>query len=82
MKYAFMSFSCPRAALGEALDLVKESGYAGFEPRIDAGHAHGIETNMTPAARRETRRMAEDKGVTLCCLASSAKLAGRRASSC
>ena len=78
MKYSFMSFSCPKLPLGEALDLVKASGYAGFEPRVDAGHAHGIEPDMPADRRREARALAEDKGVALCCLASSVKLASRR----
>ncbi len=46
MNYAFMNFSCPDASLAEALDLVRESGYTGFEPRIGAGHAHGVEVGM------------------------------------
>ncbi|MBR3504524.1 MAG: sugar phosphate isomerase/epimerase [Clostridia bacterium] len=79
MNYAFMSFSCPGLPLGEALDLAKASGYAGFEPRIDAGHAHGIEPGMPKDARRAARALAGDKGVSLCCLASSVKLASRRA---
>ncbi|MBO4884642.1 MAG: sugar phosphate isomerase/epimerase [Clostridia bacterium] len=77
MKYAFMSFSCPELTLPEALELVRTSGYSGFEPRIDAGHKHGIETAMTKAARAEAKRMAADSGVTLCCLASSVQLASR-----
>ena len=78
MKYSFMSFSCPKLGLAEALDLVKESGYTGFEPRIDAGHAHGIETDMPAEKRRAARALAQDKQVSLCCLASSVKLAGRK----
>ncbi len=79
MRYAFMSFSCPRATLAEALDLVKESGYAGFEPRIAEGHAHGIEPDMTPAARREARETAAEKQIALCCLATSVRLSGKQA---
>ena len=78
MNYAFMSFSCPKMALPEALALVKASGYAGFEPRIDSGHAHGIETSMPKAERRRAREIAADAGVTLCCLATSVQLASRR----
>ena len=71
MKYAFMSFSCPTLTLPEALKLVSDSGYDGFEIRIDAGHAHGIETDMPAAKRREARDMARDMGVDLACLATS-----------
>ena len=79
MNYAFMSFSCPKATLAEALDLVKANGYTGFEPRTDAGHTHGIETSMTTEKRREARKLAEEKQIALCCLATSVKLSGRRA---
>ena len=78
MQYAFMSFSCPKATLPEALDLVRDSGYGGFEPRVEEGHAHGIELDMPSAKRREARALAEEKQVALCCLATSVKLAGRR----
>ena len=77
MRYSFMSFSCPGSTLGEALDLAKATGYAGFEPRIDSGHSHGIEPGMTVEKRRAARQIAEDKGVALCCLATSVRLAGR-----
>ncbi len=79
MNYAFMSFSCPELTLPEALALVKASGYAGFEPRIESGHAHGIETTMPKEKRREARELAAEAGVTLCCLATSVQLASRRA---
>ena len=78
MRYAFMSFSCPRATLAEALDIVKENGYTGFEPRIAVGHAHGIELGMTSAARREARDTAAEKQVDLCCLATSVQLSGKQ----
>ena len=55
-----MSFSCPKATLPEALDLVRDSGYGGFEPRVEEGHAHGIEYGMTSAERREARALAEE----------------------
>jgi len=78
MNYAFMSFSCPQLTLGEALDLVRDSGYTGFEPRIDSGHRHGIEPGMTPEKRREALSLAADRQVALCCLATSVQLASRR----
>ena len=44
MKYAFMSFSCPELTLSEMLALAARVGYDGIEPRLAAGHRHGIET--------------------------------------
>lgn len=78
MKYSFMSFSCPGLALSEALDLVKASGYTGFEPRIESGHQHGIEPGMSPAKMKEAASIAADKQVSLCCLATSVVLASRQ----
>ena len=77
MKYSFMSFSCPEATLKEALDLAQATGYAGFEPRIDSGHGHGIEPDMPADQRREARRIMADSPVVLCCLATSVRLASR-----
>lgn len=47
MKYAFMSFSCPDASLGDALALAQQAGYQGFEPRCGINHRHGIALGMT-----------------------------------
>ena len=77
MRYSFMSFSCPELDLRSALALARRLGYDGFEPRIDSGHRHGIELNMSPTARVVTRAIARDSGVALCCLATSVQLAGR-----
>ncbi len=70
-----MSFSCPDLTLAEMLEAAAQWGYKGLEPRIDAGHAHGIETSLTPAARQAVRQQVAASPVTLCCLASSARFA-------
>lgn len=75
MKYAFMSFSCPALTLDEMLALARRLGYDGIEPRLDAGHRHGIESSLDAAARRSARRQVEASGVALCCLATGARLA-------
>jgi sugar phosphate isomerase/epimerase len=69
MKYAFMSFSCPRLSLAEMLTLAARLGYDGIEPRLSAGHAHGIETTMSSAARQVVRRQVAESGIALACLA-------------
>ena len=71
MKYAFMTFSTPTQTLEEILALVCEYGYDGLEPRLDAGHAHGIEVDATPARRAELRSRCAEAGVPLACLATS-----------
>ena len=46
MNYSFMTFSCPEASLAEALEMAERFGYDGIEPRISAGHGHGIELGI------------------------------------
>lgn len=71
MKYAFMTFSTPTLNLAEVLALARQYGYDGIEPRLDAGHQHGIEVSRTLAERAAIRKQAAESGVTLACLATS-----------
>ena len=75
MKYAFMTFSTPTLTMEENLAAAKRFGYDGLEPRMDAGHAHGVELDASSAKRAELRRAAEEAGVELACLATSLKYA-------
>ncbi|HEY3342064.1 MAG TPA: sugar phosphate isomerase/epimerase family protein [Anaerolineae bacterium] len=75
LKYSFMSFSCPHANLDELLAMAKCYGYDGVEPRIEAGHAHGIEPNISAQARQQIRQKALDAEVALCCIATSVHFA-------
>ncbi len=75
MKYSFMSFSTPALTLAEMLSLAKELGYDGVEPRIDAGHAHEVEVATPEGRRKELRDQAADSGISLCCVATSCKVA-------
>ncbi len=75
MKYAFMSFSCPDSTLAEMLVVAAELGYAGLEPRLDAHHAHGIETSLSGPQRQAVKAQVTDSGVALACLAVSSRFA-------
>ena len=75
MKYAFMSFSCPDLSFDDLLSTARRFGYDGIEPRIESGHAHGVELESTPDERALIRRKAEDSGVAICCIATSRKYA-------
>jgi sugar phosphate isomerase/epimerase len=75
MEYAFMSFSCPKLSLHEMLALAHRYGYQGLEPRIEAGHAHGIELDTPLATRRALADEACDSGIDLCCVATSRRYA-------
>ena len=71
MKYSFMTFSCPQLSLTELLETAKRYGYDGIEPRIQAEHKHGIETNTPSARRAEVKREAAGSGLGFPCLATS-----------
>ena len=71
MKYSFMSFSCPTLNLSELLALAKKLGYDGIEPRIDCGHAHGVEIAATAESRQAALQAAQKAGVAICCVATS-----------
>ncbi len=78
MRYSFMSFSCPQLILDEMLALAKRLGYDGVEPRLMSGHRHGVETDASPAARREIRAKVAASGIALACLATSCSYADPR----
>lgn len=71
MRYAFMSFSAPEQSLPELLATARKYGYDGIEPRLDARHAHGVETAATSADRETMRRQVADSGIAMACLATS-----------
>ena len=75
MKYSFMSFSCPEADMGEFLSIAVKYGYDGIEPRIDAGHKHGIEPGADEIYLRDAEKKAADAGIGICCIASSCQFA-------
>ncbi len=84
MNFSFMTWSTPELTLRENLDLAVKLGYDGLEPRTSGflkredgqkTQKHGVELYTTPAERSEIRRMAEDAGIALCCIATSNKYA-------
>jgi len=70
-----MSFSCPDADIGTLLDIAGMYGYDGIEPRIGAGHKHGIEPGAEKQYLREIRKKADETGVDICCIATSCEFA-------
>lgn len=71
MKFSFMTFSCPELGWGDVLRVARDFGYDGVEPRAQAKHAHGIEVGASAGQRAAIRRMAQDAGVAIACLATS-----------
>jgi sugar phosphate isomerase/epimerase len=75
MKFAFMSFSCPELSLVQLLDLARQLGYDGVEPRVECKHGHGIELGLSAAGRKTARALAAEKGVAFACVATSCSYA-------
>jgi sugar phosphate isomerase/epimerase len=75
MKLSFMTFACPEWTLGQIIKGAKECGYAGFEPRVEADHHHGIEVSASPADRKHAAGTARDAGLAISCLATSCTFA-------
>jgi len=73
LKTAFMTFSTPDWSLNEILSFCQQTGYDGIEPRVEAGHKHGIELSLSSTERADVRKQAEDSGIALGCLATSIK---------
>jgi sugar phosphate isomerase/epimerase len=72
MQFAFMTFSCPKASLDEALAMVRRFGYDGLEVRIGSNHAHGVEPGCDAAAARAA---AAGAGVAFATVATSCRFA-------
>lgn len=75
VKFSFMSFSCPDMPLRDILDMARDDGYDGIEPRIQAQHKHGLELDATAAARQACRDASAETGVAVCCVATSCRYA-------
>ncbi len=74
-KLATMTSVCPDWTLDEVVAGMKRHGYHGLEPRVEWGHACGIESDLSATARAEVRRRFEDEGLSICCIASGVRMA-------
>jgi sugar phosphate isomerase/epimerase len=75
MKLSFMTFACPEWSLAQVIKGAQAYAYDGFEPRVQANHAHGIELNAAAADRRRAAAMVRDAGVAISCVATSCRFA-------
>ncbi len=75
IELATMSSVCPDWTLGEIIEAMKRHGYAGLEPRVEWGHACGIESDLSGDARRDIRRQMSDEGLAICCIATGVRMA-------
>lgn len=75
MLLSFMSFSCPELGLADLLHTAHSYGYQAVEPRIQAGHGHGLELDCPAAVRNEAVRLTDEIGVGFSCIATSCTFA-------
>lgn len=69
MKLCLISFQiCKDCSLDEMIRLARTAGFSGLEFRIEAGHAHGVELELSPSQRRAVRYRLEDSYLTAACL--------------
>ncbi len=74
-KLATMTSVCPDWSLDELVAGMNRHGYQGVEPRVEWGHASGIEKDLTAPARADVRRRFDDDGLSICCLATGVRMA-------
>jgi len=75
MQLCFMTFACPDWTLDQLIEGAARHGYPGVEPRVTAGHQHGIEPDMPSAARRRVRAAFDASPVAIGCIATSCRFA-------
>lgn len=74
-KLSFMTFMCPQWTVEQIVAGAQQHGYAGVEPRVKDKQAHGIEPEATAGERRRIRKVFEDAGVAISCVATSCRFA-------
>ncbi|MEE2659262.1 MAG: sugar phosphate isomerase/epimerase family protein [Candidatus Latescibacterota bacterium] len=75
IELATMTSVCPDWTLSEVIEGMKRHGYCGLEPRVEWGHASGIERGLSASHRAEVRRQLEGEKIDLCCIATGARMA-------
>ncbi|GBC98526.1 3-dehydroshikimate dehydratase [bacterium HR17] len=74
MRLAFMTWACPQWTVDEIVAAARRYGYDGVEFRLSVGHRHGVEVDMSEERKLAVRRLFKTEGLTICCLASGARL--------
>ena len=71
MKLGLVTYNLARSwDLSTLLDKAKALGFEGISFRVDRGHGHGIELNLSPAQRHEVRERAAAADLEICGLSS------------
>lgn len=69
-----MTSVCPDMTLDETLAAMNRHGYAGLEPRIEWGHAQGIELTLSAAERADVKQRVAAAGLAIPCVATSVSM--------
>jgi len=74
MKLSFMTFVCPEWDTETIVRFAKETDYDGVEIRVDAKHKHKVSSQSSAEERQRVKKMFEDEGVDIACVATSVHL--------
>ena len=75
MKLSFMTFVCPEWEIEKVVQFAREAGYDGVEIRVDARHKHEISSESSAETREYVKKLFDDKGVEVPCVATSVQFA-------
>jgi sugar phosphate isomerase/epimerase len=75
MKFGFMTSAAPRWTLAQIIAAANADGYQAIEPRVEWGHAAGIELDLSKADRAAIKQRLADAGVSISCLALGTRFA-------
>jgi sugar phosphate isomerase/epimerase len=71
LKLSFMTFVCPGWEIERIVRFAEKASYDGVEIRVDEGHRHGISSKSSLEDRNYVRRLFNDHGVEVSCIATS-----------
>lgn len=74
-KLAFMTSICPEWPLTTILEVMDRHGYEGLEPRLGWPNQAGLVPELSKAKRQEISARFQDRGKSICCLATGARFA-------
>lgn len=74
-RLATMTSVCPDWTLDQVVAGMQRHGYTGLEPRVEWGHACGLELALGKAQRAAARRCVADAGLEICCVATGVRMA-------
>ena len=75
MRIGFMSSVAPHWNLDQIIAAANQYGFSALEPRVEWGHAMGLELATSKVQRREARQKLADAGLSLSCLALGTRFA-------